>query len=243
MVIKMSVHSELRDRHVVVTGGTGALGRSVVESFLRAGAICHVPVRRPIPAAAPENATGESQVRYVAGIDLTNESSVVSFFAGLPDNLWASVHVAGGFAMGAIADTSLADLRSQIDMNLVTSFLCCREAVRRFRLREGGGGGRIVNVASRTALQPGGQKAAYNLAKAAVVSLTSSLAVELAPEGILVNAVAPGTIDTGANRAAMPDADRAAMVDPKDIADVIVWLASPENRVGSGAVVPVYGKS
>jgi NAD(P)-dependent dehydrogenase (short-subunit alcohol dehydrogenase family) len=76
-----------------------------------------------------------------------------------------------------------------------------------------------------------------------VVSLTLALAEELKPEGILVNAVAPGTIDTAANRRAMPSADPSRFVDPAAIAEAILWLASPENLVASGAIVPVYGRS
>ncbi len=236
----------LAERHVVITGGAGALGTAVVQAFIRAGAFCHVPVRgaqSPATSDAGAAGSGRGSVEYVTGVDLTNESAVTSFYAGLPNELWASVHLAGGFAMGGITETSLGDLRSQFDMNVITAFLCCREAVRRFRLRPRGGGGRIVNVASRAALQPGGQRAAYSLSKAAVVSLTASLAEELKREGILVNAVAPGIIDTAMNRAAMPELDAAGMVAPSTIADVIVWLASAENTVASGAVVPVYGNS
>jgi NAD(P)-dependent dehydrogenase (short-subunit alcohol dehydrogenase family) len=229
--------SGLAGRQVVISGGAGALGRSVVQAFVSAGAVCHVPVRG---AEAP---AGPNGVNYILGVDLTSESEVASFYAGLPSELWASVHLAGGYATGGITETSLVDLRSQIDMNVVTAFLCCRESVRRFRLRPGGGGGRIVNVASRAALYPGGQRAAYSLSKAAVVSLTTSLAEELKQERILVNAVAPGIIDTPKNRAAMPDLDDAGVVTPGAIAAVIVWLASPENTVASGAVVPVYGNS
>ncbi len=231
----------LNGRHVVITGGTGALGGSVVEAFARAGAICHVPVRGT-PAPPPRSPRGDG-VDYVPGVDLTSESAVASFYAGISNELWASVHLAGGFAMGGITETSLGDLRSQLDINVVTTFLCCREAVRRFRLRPGGGGGRIVNVASRAALEAGAGKAAYGLSKAAVVSLTISLAEELKRERILVNAVAPGTIDTATNRAAMPQLDDASMVKPGEIAGVILWLASPENTIASGAVVPVYGTS
>lgn len=237
----------LAGRHVVVTGGTGALGTAVVEAFVKAGAICHVPVHHAVTASVPQRpsaqGSGAGGVHYVPGVELTDEAQVTSFFAGMPNELWASVHLAGGFAMGGITETSLGDLRSQIDMNVVTAFLCCREAVRRFRLRPGGGGGRILNVASRAALQPGGHRAAYSLSKAAVVSLTCSLAEELKREGILVNAVAPGILDSAVNRGAMPGTDPGDMVTPATVADVIVWLASPANTIVSGAVVPVYGNS
>jgi NAD(P)-dependent dehydrogenase (short-subunit alcohol dehydrogenase family) len=228
-----------------VTGGAGALGMAVVAAFADAGAVVHVPVRG---ASAPAPGA-DVRVHMVGGIDLTDETAVAAFYAALPDGLWASVHLAGGFAMAPLTETSLADLRGQLDINLVTTFLCCREAVRRFRRRSagpgqsGGEGGRLVNVASRAALQPEKGKAAYTAAKAAVVSLTTSLAEELRGEGIAVNAVAPGTIDTAANRAAMPGADATRFVPPAQIADVIVYLASPASRVVSGAIVPVYGRS
>lgn len=198
-----------------------------------------MPVHGP---AKPSGAAAIEGVAYMPGIDLADETAVASFYASLPQ-LWASVHLAGGYAMGGITETSLVDLRSQLDINVVTTFLCCREAVRCFRLRASGGGGRLVNVASRAAIVASGGNVAYSLSKAAVVSLTTGLAVELRREGILVNAVAPGVIDTPQNRAAMPDADVASMVEPADIAAMIVWLASPENTIGSGAVVPVYGTS
>ena len=222
-----------------MTGGAGALGTSVVAAFADAGAVVHVPVR------GPSNPAGGADLRVhtVGGVDLTDEAAVVEFYAGLPDALWASVHLAGGFAMAPLTETSLADLRAQLDINLVTTFLCCREAVRRFRRRGTGEGGRLVNVASRAALQPEKGKAAYSAAKAGVVSLTTSLAEELRAEGIAVNDVAPGTIDTAANRAAMPGADATRFVPAPQIADVIVYLASPANRVVSGAIVPVYGRS
>ncbi len=215
-------------RHVVVTGGTGALGRAVVDAFVGAGAVCHVPHR----GAAPADFASHERIRLVGGVELADEPRVAKLYADLPA-LWASVHVAGGFAAAPVTSTSLADLRAQLDQNLVSAFLCSREAVRRMSA-----GGRIVNVASRAAVESEGGKLAYTIAKAGVVALTRALAAELAP-GILANVILPSTIDTPANRAAMPAADPARWSKPAAVADAILWLASPNNLVTTGALVPV----
>jgi NAD(P)-dependent dehydrogenase (short-subunit alcohol dehydrogenase family) len=158
-------------------------------------------------------------------------------------SLWASIHLAGGFAMSALAKTSKADLMMQIDLNLVTAFLSCRAAVN--AIAQTGAGGRIVNVAARPALEwrTGAGMAAYAASKAAVAALTVALAEEVVRDGILVNAVAPSILDTPANRAAMPQADHAAWPKVEEVAATIVFLASPDNKVGRGGVVPVYGRS
>ena len=108
-----------------------------------------------------------------------------------------------------------------------------------------GAGGRIVNVATRPALEwrAGAGMAAYAASKAAVAALTVALAEEVVQSGILVNAVAPSTMDTPANRRAMPKADHGAWTKVEDVAATILFLASPENRVTRGAVVPVYGRA
>ena len=107
------------------------------------------------------------------------------------------------------------------------------------------GGGRIVNVAARPALEPrlGAGMIAYAASKSAVAALTQALAQETTDEEIWINAVAPSVLDTPANRAAMPDADPRRWVAPADLAEIIVFLASPANRVTRGAVIPVYGGS
>jgi len=143
--------------------------------------------------------------------------------------------------MGKVADTDKAALMAQIDQNLVSCFLCCRAAVRAMSAN----GGRIVNVAARPALEwrAGAGMSAYAIAKAGVAVLTTTLAEEAAKDGVLVNAVAPSIMDTAANRAAMPKADYAAWPKVEEVAATIVFLASPDNRVTRGAVVPVYGKA
>ena len=130
--------------------------------------------------------------------------------------------------------------QGMFELNAVSAFLCCREAVRCMRR---GGGGRIVNVAARPALSPTGGMIAYTTAKAAVASLTQCLAAEVVDAGILVNAVLPSIIDTPANRAAMPDADFASWPKPAELAEAIAFLAGPQNRLTSGALVPVYGRA
>jgi NAD(P)-dependent dehydrogenase (short-subunit alcohol dehydrogenase family) len=210
----------MEGKHVVVTGGHGALGKGVVAVLEARGAIVHIPGDPP-------------------AFDLTDEDQATAYYAALPP-LWASIHLVGGFAMKPLVDTTLADFERQWRTNTVTCFLTCREAVR--AMRKTGAGGRIVNVAARPVIPPVGW-IAYVAAKAGVASLTQSLAVELAEDRILVNAVLPSTIDTPANRASMPKADHAAWPKPTELAEAIVFLASPQNTLTSGTLLPVFGRA
>ena len=227
---------EFEGRHVVVTGGTGALGGAVAAELSTRGAICHLPVRRA-GAQVPAGCVA------VPGIDLTDEATVAAFYSDLP-GLWASIHCAGSFAFGPIADTSLDTWSRMWALNATSSFVCCREAVRAIR-RTGGAGGRIVNVAARPAVDPaaGAGMTAYAASKAAVGTLTVALARELVPEGIWVNAIAPSILDTPDNRKAMPDADFSRWVGLSEVARSIAFLASPANATTSGAILPAFGRA
>ena len=176
---------------------------------------------------------------------LADDEAVGRFYQAVTP-LWASIHLAGGFAAGPLRDAAPATLRQQIDMNLVTCLLCCRAALS--AMTRGGaeaGGGRIVNVAARPGLEwrSGAGMVAYAASKAAVAALTAALAEEVVKDGILVNAVAPSIMDTPANRRAMPKADYSLWPKVEEVAATILFLASPDNRVTRGAIVPVYGKS
>lgn len=228
-------------RHIVVTGGTGALGRAVVASLIEAGGTCHIPYRSEAEAERfPFRA--HAQVKLYPGSELGDEGGVAKLYDGIAD-LWASIHLAGGFAFGPLRDLDEATLRRQIDTNLVTCALCCRAALRAFA--RSGAGGRIVNVAARPALEwrAGANMAIYAASKAAVAALTAALAEEVAKDGVLVNAIAPSIMDTPANRKDMPKADFSAWPKVEEVARTILFLASPENAVTRGAVVPVYGKA
>jgi NAD(P)-dependent dehydrogenase (short-subunit alcohol dehydrogenase family) len=232
--------------HVVVTGGTGDLGSAVVTALRAVGAVCHVTnmVAAELPAYAHRNDSG---VHITTGLDLADEAAVQRFYAGLPP-LWASIHLAGGFAMSPVAETSAVAFADQFQMNALSAFLCSAAAIRAIRARTDPGpggtkGGRIVNVAARPGLEPrlGSGMVAYATAKAAVAAMTQALAQETSGEEIWINAVAPSILDTPANRAAMPGEDHTSWVAPSAVAEVIAFLASPDNRVTRGAVIPLYG--
>jgi len=228
-------------RHIVVTGGTGALGTAVVGALIGLDAICHVPYRSEEEAQRfPYNEN--RNVTLVALGDLANEAAVEKFYGGISE-LWASIHIAGGFAFAPIEKSDKALLMGQIESNLVSAYLCSRAAVA--AMRKTGRGGRIVNIAARPALEPrtGASMTAYTASKAGLAGLTQALSEEVAKDGILVNAIAPSIMDTPANRHAMPKADHAAWPKVEEVAATIVFLASPNNAVTRGAIVPVYGKS
>ena len=224
----------------LVTGGTGALGSEVVRDLLEHNAEVHVTFKDPKELERID--FRDHVVLHEA--DLADEASVLAVYESVGP-LYASLHVAGGFAMGPIEEISQVDFDRMMALNAGTCFLCCREAVKAMRRsgRPAVEGGRIVNVLARPAVEPQGGMLAYSTSKAAVASLTQCLAREVAEEGILVNGVIPSIMDTPANRASMPDADFDRWPKVEEVARAMVWLASPANVLTSGALVPVYGRS
>ena len=230
---------DFRNRHVVVTGGAGALGTAVVARLIEAGAVCHVPCLNEAEVAR-FRLRDHKQVAVTVTGSLTDEAAIEKLYGGVTP-LWASIHTVGGFAASALRDTDLTTIRQQIEMNLISCILCCRAAVRSMT----GTGGRIVNVAARPGLEwrTGAGMTAYTAGKAGVAALTAALAEEVAKDNILVNAVAPSIMDTPVNRQAIPKADYALWPKVEEVAATIAFLGSPENLVTRGAIVPVYGKS
>ncbi len=248
MSTSKSKRMDFRGRHIVVTGGAGALGTAVVTALIEDGAICHVPCFNAAEANRFSLRDHKQVVTSVAG-NLADEANITGLYHGI-GQLWASIHIAGGFAAGALTDTSAATIHQQIDMNLISCMLCSRAAVTKMQSGTAQSqaqslGGRIVNVSARAGLEwrSGAGMTAYTVSKAGVAAFTAALAEEVAKDGILVNAVAPSIMDTQANRNAMPKADYALWPKVEQVAATIAFLASPDNRVTRGGVVPVYGKS
>jgi NAD(P)-dependent dehydrogenase (short-subunit alcohol dehydrogenase family) len=223
---------------VLVTGANGGLGTSVTEAFLAAGATV-AGVSRDIKSSDFSHANfaafaGDLNSSQAA---TTLVNSVLERFRALD----ALVHLVGGFAGGKpVPQTDDATFEKMMDMNLRSAFYMAKAVLPNMRKA---GGGRIVNIGSRAALEPAAGIAAYSASKAALVSLTRTIAMENKDAGITANILLPATIDTAVNRAAMPGADTSKWVKPEKVAGLILWLVGdPAAAAVNGAAIPVYGR-
>lgn len=220
---------------IVVTGALGALGRVVVDEALALGAriagIDHAPTQ--VPASADRYELG--------GVDLTDPAQAtraigvaVSHFGRLD----ALINIAGGFTFETVADGDPKSWQRMYALNVMTALNASRAAIPHLVQS---GSGRIVNIGAMGALQAGNGMGAYAASKAGVHRLTEALAAELKGK-VTVNAVLPSIIDTATNRADMPKADFTKWVKPKELADVILFLASDAASAVTGALLPVPGR-
>jgi NAD(P)-dependent dehydrogenase (short-subunit alcohol dehydrogenase family) len=226
-------------RGVVVTGGTGALGRAVVKQLLERGARVAVPYRDPAEWQGLVASAGDRASLFGARADLTSPAGARSFVdeaarqLGVVDGM---ALVAGGWAGGTRFDEAPEDeWERMLRTNLDTAAHVCRAALPHLRKQ----GGSVVAVGSRAADTGGAGMAAYAVSKVALHALVRVLALENASLGVRFNAVLPGTIDTPANRRAMPDADPRKWTSPEAIARVVVFLLSSDAAPTTGALVPV----
>lgn len=234
----------LKDKVAIITGGTGALGKAVVSAFLEEGArvSCTYIVEEELKGLSSivekykprlilirANVTKEKQVSRVVDRTLRRFGRI--------DVL---VNIVGGFTYATIVDTDEKTWDHMMNINLKSTFLCSK-AVLPHMIKQNYG--RIINVSSRPALRGAAGIGAYSASKAGVLNLTETIADEVRDYEINVNAILPSTIDTPANRKAMPKADFSKWVKPEEIARVMVFLASDDSKPISGAAIPVYGKA
>lgn len=224
-----------------MTGGTGGLGAAVVARLLDDGWRVVVPWIAERELARVEQRPG---LDLVEG-DLFDPEAVAAVVAraaaqdGAP--LRAVVNLVGGYAQdGRVAEAPVEAFEAQLRLNLRPTYLVTQAALPHL---VAAGGGAVVCVSSRAALQPFAGAAGYVTAKAAVIAFAQAVAVEYRDEGVRCNAILPSVIDTPANRAAMPDADHARWVAPSQLAATIGFLCSDASAATSGAAIPVYGRA
>ena len=226
----------MKGKIALVTGANGGLGSHVTKALLDAGAVV-VGVSRKIQPSEFDSASFialPAEISTAAGA----KSMVDSLVARL-GRLDVVVHTVGGFSGGqSIAETDDDTFQRMLDSNLNSTFYLLRAVLSTMRKT---GNGRIVAIGSRAALEPGPRVGAYSASKAAMVSLIKTVALENKDVGITANVILPATIDTPANRTALPNADYSKWVQPASIAALIVWLVSDNGRDVNGAAIPVYG--
>lgn len=236
--------SEFSENVIVITGAGGNLGRAVAQAFARHGA--HLALLdRNLEGVEKTIAACEGQASARAfEVDLIDPGSVNGVIGEVIDafgRIDVLANIAGGFTMGPmIQDTIDKDWDFMMNLNARSVFNTCRRTIPAML---DNGHGRIVNVSARAAEKGKGRMGPYCASKAAVITLTESLAAENRFDNITVNCILPGTIDTPQNRDDMPDADFSKWVPPAALADVVVFLASDAARCVTGAAVPVYGQS
>jgi len=226
----------IKGKIVLVTGANGGLGRDVTQAMLDAGATV-VGTSRKIQASEFNSSAFNAlpgELSTPAGAQ-----SVVDFVVSKFGRLDVLAHTVGGFAGGSsIAETDDATFQRMMDLNLNCTFYLLRAAIPVMRKTRNG---RIIAIGSRAAVDPGVGVGAYSASKAAMVSLIRTVALENKDTGLTANVILPGTMDTPANRKAMPTSDVSKWVQPTNVADLITWLAGEAGKDVNGAVLPVYG--
>jgi NAD(P)-dependent dehydrogenase (short-subunit alcohol dehydrogenase family) len=227
----------MTDKVALVTGANGGLGTHVTKALLDSG----FSVVGLAPRILQSDFSHPNFTALPATINsLDAAKKAVDFVFARFAKIDVLVHTVGGFAGGqTVADTDDASFQRMFDMNVTSAFHMLRAVIPVMRKA---GSGRIVAIGSRAAEDPGPGVGAYSASKAALVSLIRTVALENKDAGITANVILPGTIDTPANRKAMPGAQTTQWVQPASIASLIVWLAGDAGKDVTGAAIPVYGR-
>jgi NAD(P)-dependent dehydrogenase (short-subunit alcohol dehydrogenase family) len=233
------------DQVVMITGASGNLGSVLASAFQASGAKLALVDRGKdrLLETFPDLAASADYL-LVNCADLMDESAVEASVTEIIQHFGridVLVNTIGGFSAGdPLHDTQVNSFDFMMALNARSIFIACQNVIPHMLAQ---GSGKIVNIAARPGLRGRAGMAAYSASKSAVLRLSESMAAELRDQGVNVNCVIPGTIDTARNRQDMPDADFARWVKPESLSEVILFLCSSAARDIHGAALPVYGRS
>jgi NAD(P)-dependent dehydrogenase (short-subunit alcohol dehydrogenase family) len=231
---------DFSNRIVLVTGGTGALGRAITKTFISSGATV-------ISSYVVDSEVGqlEAQIKSVIHLikaDIAREEEVMKLVSSILDKygqINILVNVVGGYIGGkSVTDLNEKEWDMMMNMNLKSAFLISKNVIPHMISSKNG---KIVHVSSRSGLKSVGYDSAYAASKSGLIRLVESLSEELKELNINVNCIMPSTIDTEANRIAMPNADHSIWVKPQDLANIVSFLCSEDGKAITGAAIPTYG--
>lgn len=231
----------LAGRVAIVTGGTGALGQAVTLRLLADGATVTVPYveEREAERLQAQLRPGQRDRVLLTRADVTDATAMAGFVdavLGQHRRIDILISLVGGFAAGTLLETDRATWDRMLALNLTSLFTAARAVT---PAMTAAGHGRVITVGSRAVLPPAAGFLAYTVAKSGVIAFTQAVAQELRGTGVTVNCVLPSTMDTPANRAAMPDSDRRGWVPVESVAAVIAFLASDEAAHVTAALVTI----
>ncbi len=237
----MSVTYNFSNKVVFITGGTGAFGRTLVKKFLDSGAKTIASFRNETEAAKLKRVNPEVEI---IKLDISSEKEIlkaVPILIGKFAKIDILVNTVGGYLGGKnVTQLGEDEWEAMMNLNLKSAFLISKHVI---PVMKSGNGGNIILVSSKTGLKSDGYDSAYAASKAALIRFVESISLEFREDKININCILPTTIDTEANRRAMPNADFSKWLSSEDLANVVLFLSSSDSKVINGAAIQTYGLS
>ncbi len=230
---------DFSNKVVLITGGTGALGRAVVEGFTSSSA---TTIATYITDKDAQNAKTIIGTLGLIKADITKEDQVrklVSQVVQKHSRIDVLVNVVGGYIGGKkVSELEESEWDKMMNLNLKSAFLITKHVLPVMVLAKRG---KMVHISSRTGLKSSGYDSAYAASKSGLIRLVESISEEAKEDGISVNCILPSIIDTDANRKAMPNSDFSKWVKTRDLTNLVLFLCSEEAKVINGAAIPAFG--
>jgi len=237
----MSVTYNFSNKVVLITGGTGAFGRTLVKRFLDTGAKTIASFRNETEAVKLKRVNPQVEI---IKLDISSEKEILKAVPILIrkfTKIDILVNTVGGYLGGKnVTQLGEDEWEAMMNLNLKSAFLISKHVI---PIMKSGNGGKIIHVSSKTGLKSDGYDSAYAASKAALIRFVESISLEFREDKISINCILPTTIDTEANRRAMPNADFSKWLSSEDLANVVLFLSSSDSKVINGAAVQTYGLS